>query len=242
METYTISGKAKVVLQFGAEGAGMRFTLLTRGSQKERKVGADGQGTKIETTLLMEPDKFTESTAAKGPVTEKPTVTKSYGTLDTLNRMKFSRIPNPGPIQTMDLEIARAERALIFPEFPVEAVTLGSSWEITPPSVRSKSKSRFNISYTLSARDTINGIATVVILARADLIHIGKEKAPYGNPRGTRQIESTQTSKLEGKLWIDPTSGRTLRAELGGTTKLSIDKIANYGSSGEHKTVYIAKL
>lgn len=247
-ETYTLSSETKTTVELPGGIGEQSYTVTLRGSLSYRNVGTDIYGAKIDVTSRMEPMKATGPMAAMTAAMAKPAVNRAYGTMDILNRMKFPRLTAPVPGLSFELDdVAAASYALVFPTFPAELVTLGSTWKIKlPPSSLSDSKSPSFVNYTLSARDSLNGIAALVILSSGDMSLSIKQKLPpnTGIPGGAAEMEMKMTSKLQGKIWIDATTGRTLRAELGGTakSKISMGRTMTIDTTGEQKTVYIAKL
>ena len=230
-ERYTFTSEIKNSVELPAGSDDQSYTVSLKGTVSARCIGVDEHGVKIETTSIMDTITVSGPMAVRMPPMAKPTSGKFYGTLDILNRMKFSDAKGAVNGRSLESESVRAGGACISPIFPAEMVTLGSTWKITlQPSPLSDSKSPSSVEYTLSARDRLNGVATLVILASSDMTLAVKTG-----------IKMKMILKLRGKIWIDPTTGRTLRAEVSGTTtSKAIGQ--SFQATEEETTVYIAKL
>jgi len=243
--TYTTETKNSVELPGGA--GEQSYSVSLTGTQSYRCVGVDIQGMKIEGTARMDPMKVTGPMAAMMPKSDKPTVVKTLGTLDVLNRLRFANAPVTMPGQTIDASaLVAATNGFVFPEFPAELVSIGSSWKVKLPTSTLPSKSASFMNYTLSARESLNGVPALLLLANCEASMSMTQKLPEnsGLPGGAEEVGLSTTINLSGKIWIDPVTGRTLRAEIGGTskTKVSMGRTMSIDSTGEQKTVYIAKL
>jgi hypothetical protein len=242
--TFTIESKTTVELPGGM--GEQSYSVQMRGAQSFRQTGTDIRGAKIEVSSDMEPTKVNGVMAGMIPKMEGYKGLKSLGRRDILNRFRSSSTKPAVPGVTMDLDALMASgTAFLFPEFPAERVAIGSIWKIQQRAASmAVDNAKSFITYTLSSREELNGIPSFVILATSDTGFTMKQKLPpnSGIPGGATEMNMTFSANLQGKIWIEAATGRTLRVEVGGANKSRVEmgRAMTVETVSDHKNVFIA--